>query len=439
MKNRTALVTIVALLGCTVRHGEWLSSYPPARGPAGLAAEVRLSGEEGTLSGELLAIDERGLLLLHQGTVVRIPYASIHEAEFPHRSSLRLESGAAPAPAAADTLRLLSRFPQGVEEDLLERLLEAYGQETVVEIGSETSATRPGGHPAAGRTHGGDGHAASAPASRDSVEAFVAAVREATVRFRDRSVAIREGYRKLGPDFPAMGEHWIQPGLVIEGDVDPARPPVLSYATFEGRVVLTGVAYTLPLGPGEDPPPFLGQAGVWHDHSSRVDEESLLLNHSRRHGRAAAGGSRGSRLAMVHVWAWAENPAGILAQHNWALPFRRVGLPVRADAAPEAVRALSLAGGGAEYYAALLEAASDTSPRERERFRSALEEHRSRVEAWVRERREPRPYDERPNPDLAPLVEVWRSLWRELETGSEPGTWERLAGVRMALEGRAGP
>lgn len=453
MRSRFALVLTAALLaGCTMRHGEWLDTYPPATGPAGLTAQLRLLEEDrGEMTGELLAVEDRGLLVLHRDTVVRVHYPRIDWATFPDRRALRVSDGQPPAPAVRDTLRLLSRFPQGVDENLLRRLLDAYGQEDLVEIGA--SPPDPGSG-----THAGHPVGTPAPlepssrASPDPVEAFVTAVRQATARFHDRGIAIREGYRKLGPDFPAMGEHWIQPGLVIDGAVDPARPPVLTYATLEGRVTLTGVAYTLPLGRGEEPPPFLGRTDVWHDHSSRVDEESLLLNHRpgapRGHGssdgRGGAGGHGGNvgpgdhdagpppgpRLAMVHVWAWVESPDGVLAQHNRALPFRRVGLPVPSEPPPAVHRALSLAGSGADYYEALLVAATDGTPADRARFRRALEGHRARVETWVAENR-----GGAPPPDRTALVAIWRSLWRELEESGPPAMRERLVELRTALEG----
>ena len=433
MRPRLALVVIAALLSaCTWRAGQWLERYGPASSAAGLTARVWILAPGATPGapgegeellerrGELLAVEEGGLLFRQRDTIFRIHYPRIDLATFPDRQTIRLQDGEPPAPAAADTLRLLSRFPGGVDDALMRRLLDAYGQREVVEVRAADEPP-PGPSPAA--------------VSRDSLEAFVSAVREATVRFHDQRVAIREGYRKLGPDFPAMGEHWIQPGLVIDGEVDPARPPVLSYATLEGRVTLTGVAYTLPLGPGEEAPPFLGRSGVWHDHSSGVDEESLLLNHGSHEGHGGHARRGGPRLAMVHVWTWTENPDGMLAQYNWALPYLRLGLPVPPESPAAARRALSLAAGGADYYAALLEAAADARPEERTRFRRVLTAHAQRVEAWVAEARA---REVPPTPrtlDPEPLTRIWRSLWDELEAACGPGTRNRLAELRGALEG----
>jgi hypothetical protein len=75
-----------------------------------------------------------------------------------------------------------------------------------------------------------------------------------------------------------MGEHWIHPGLIVAGDVRADRPPILCYMRIDGEPQLIALAFTVPIRAGETPPskPF-GQ-DVWHDHSGRVDEESLLAD-----------------------------------------------------------------------------------------------------------------------------------------------------------------
>lgn len=185
--------------------------------------------------------------------------------------------------------------------------------------------------------------------------AFVAAVREATARFRDREQAVIAGYRPIGPDFPGMGEHWISVPLLLEGRLDPARPPILEYAEIGGVMTLTGAAFAVLVPAGGAPPTEGIPAGAnpWHYHGGTVDEESFVLGHA--HGAPAR--SDQPRMAVLHVWAWLDNPDGPFATDNWALPFARLGLP-RPVVAPsrEVAHALALAAGGARYYLAVVAA-----------------------------------------------------------------------------------
>src|SRR5207237_550430 len=117
--------------------------------------------------------------------------------------------------------------------------------------------------------------------AHDQAADFITSAKAATARFQDRDVAISEGYRQIGGDFPAMGEHWIHIGLVFDGKFDPEHPEVLMYAMVSGKPQLLGVAYALPLLKGESPPDWpVGQA-AWHDHFRTLeDETSVPLHHS---------------------------------------------------------------------------------------------------------------------------------------------------------------
>src|SRR5438309_11412184 len=94
--------------------------------------------------------------------------------------------------------------------------------------------------------------AAQSPDSA-SVARFVAQARATTARFQDINVAIAENYVRIGPDFPAMGEHWVRGESVMRSD-STAMPAILTYATIGGRPTLTGVVYTIILRGGEKVP-----------------------------------------------------------------------------------------------------------------------------------------------------------------------------------------
>lgn len=267
--------------------------------------------------------------------------------------------------------------------------------------------------------------AASAPAqgaASDSVARFVARARAGTERYRDRAAAIADGYRLIGPDFPGMGEHWIQLALLFSARFDVAHPPVLEYAVIGGRPTLVGVAYALPLLPGESPPDF-PSPHAWHDHTATVDEESAVIEQvSSTHTSA------GARIAMLHAWIWSHNPAGTFTSNNWTLPFRRSGLafPDGVAPGPSAARALALATGGDAFAVQQLIALGHPDATDSARIASAVARARDRAEAWLVGHRHGALLE--PS-DLDALASIWRALWRDLD-GVRPEVRGRLAGLR---------
>ncbi len=191
-------------------------------------------------------------------------------------------------------------------------------------------------------------HASHDHDSDRGATAFRDLVRESTTRFADKNAAVRAGYRVVGGDFPAMGRHWVHPGIILRGEVDPRSPAILSYAEIGGAPVLVGVAFAVALAPGEKPPLVAGKRRAWHEHNGSVAEESIVREH--RHSISGAL----TRLAILHVWSGIDNPDGVFATDNWALPFARAGLAAPVPVAQGAARAISLLNGGADYYSMLI-------------------------------------------------------------------------------------
>ena len=79
--------------------------------------------------------------------------------------------------------------------------------------------------------------------------ALVKVVREATERFKDVSAAEAEGYGLMfgcvsGGDWGAMGLHYVNCPLVIDGVLDAARPEIVMYEPApNGRLRITGADY----------------------------------------------------------------------------------------------------------------------------------------------------------------------------------------------------
>jgi hypothetical protein len=142
--------------------------------------------------------------------------------------------------------------------------------------------------------------------SRDDKRAgdLVKVVREATARFKDVSAAEAAGYSLLfgcvsGPDWGAMGLHYVNMPLVLDGEIDPSRPEIVIYEPQpNGRPRLIGADY-------------LVFAEDWHKNNVPTPELMGQLMHlfesPNRFGLP--------NFYTLHVWAWKENPAGSFS--NW--------------------------------------------------------------------------------------------------------------------------
>lgn len=179
-----------------------------------------------------------------------------------------------------------------------------------------------------------------------SSELFVADARAGTARCRDQNAAVADGFRRVGSEFPAMGEHWVSLQRVMADSFAAAQPSVLTYVTVRGKPVLAGVAYTDLLERGEQPQSLAN--AHWHEHNGSVVEESFAREHA--HG-AEATDSGEIRLAVLHAWIWIDNPDGVFATDNWALAFARLETPPRRGLPPAAMRAVALAAGAGRFYA----------------------------------------------------------------------------------------
>jgi len=257
-------------------------------------------------------------------------------------------------------------------------------------------------------------------------EAFLLAARMGTERYRDRNVAIAAGFRRLGRDFPSMGEHWAHPGKVLAGHFNVADPAMLTYATIDGKPVLLGVVYAIPLEDGQAPPPLPGGISAWHEHNGTVDEESFLPEHSGEH----SGERQGTRLAILHAWTLLPNPAGHFTAENWALPFARLRLAPPAAIPEFAARALSLAAGSGDFYANLLESEKSSIPSDSWRAALAAATDSARAIATARHDKAALSREQ-----ISALEQTWARFVARL-SGHSPALARRLGEKRLDGEVR---
>ncbi|HYO47336.1 MAG TPA: hypothetical protein VEY33_11695 [Gemmatimonadota bacterium] len=124
MTRAALLLALLLVQGCTFGTRE--SSFTR---PGGEEVTVSL-GDNHEVTGELLAARREGLLLRTTG-VFEIPWDEIESTSFDRLRDVRWPERSIPNSQTLEKLRLVSRFPQGLDEAMTRRLLEAYGQEGV--------------------------------------------------------------------------------------------------------------------------------------------------------------------------------------------------------------------------------------------------------------------------------------------------------------------
>lgn len=134
--------------------------------------------------------------------------------------------------------------------------------------------------------------------------ALVRIVRETTERYKDVRVAEAEGYGLqfgcvTGEDSGAMGLHYVNFPLVLDGEIDARRPEIVIYEpTADGGVKLIGADY-LVLAADWDPT---------HPHAPELNGQLFhFFDAPNRFGLPP--------FYTLHVWAWKENPTGTFV--NW--------------------------------------------------------------------------------------------------------------------------
>ena len=139
----------------------------------------------------------------------------------------------------------------------------------------------------------------------DQENAFVRLVRESTERFRDVSAAELAGYKLMfgcvsGPDWGAMGMHYVNLDLVMDDVLDPTRPEIVIYEPLpDGRLKLIGADYLI-------------FADAWHAKNPTTTPQlgGQLLHFFESPNRFGL-----PPFYTLHVWAWKENPTGTFV--NW--------------------------------------------------------------------------------------------------------------------------
>jgi hypothetical protein len=268
------------------------------------------------------------------------------------------------------------------------------------------------------------------------VDRFVSEARDGTRRYRSQANAIADGFKRVGVEFPAMGEHWVNLQRVMEDTLAAPRPSVLIYVNVHGQPRLAGVGYTALLDSGEQPPDFAPARGFWHEHNGTVADESFPLAHQlhREAGTGTTAGDASLRLSILHAWIWTPNADGLFTTENWALPSLRVGAAAPVVLSHDAMRAMALASDSSEYYALMLRTglSSRNPPLTTAEERSVLNALAAYRDRAARDAALVRGKDRVTSDITARLATTWTSMWVELERRL-PARVGRLRELRQLL------
>jgi len=117
--------------------------------------------------------------------------------------------------------------------------------------------------------------------------------REATQKYRDINVAIKDGYADISVVLPNMGYHYMR-STIVDAAFEITKPEILVYnKTHEGDFELVAVEYAVPIdiSPNTAPQGFTGNTDVW-DHNT------------------------GFGLWLLHAWVFKPNDAGVFNPTN---------------------------------------------------------------------------------------------------------------------------
>lgn len=340
MTKRILVTLALAGTAACFNHGTQPDSFRPAQSASGALVALRVQGETKDRVGELIAVDSVGITIREQ-RMIQVAWSRVAALDVEQLGDdYDIRYGEVVTPGKRARLALVSRFPQG-----LSRL-------PIV------------------------------------IDSLIAETTRGTERFADRRAAVAAGYRRVGADFPGMGEHWLNVQALLKGGVDPTRPTLLIYADVAGQPTLLGAGFAVITHGDTAPTDLPGWPDRWHEHSGLLDDESGV-----RSGHAHD--SVATHFWVMHAWTVLQNPQGSFAADNWALPYLRArrAVPVHVDAA--AGRALSLTVGGDEFVRNLLTDANLRTPSNATVIDSAIKVARSRALA---------------SSDDASLIATWRTL-----------------------------
>jgi hypothetical protein len=120
-----AFSALGTLQACLHHYGTKVESFPPAHSPNGVIGEVVTTRTN--YKGEVIEVRDTGIVILAAGTFRFVSYSAIISSHFDGIGG-PISSKKIPSSQSRERLRLVSRFPQELTPEILQKLLSANAQ-----------------------------------------------------------------------------------------------------------------------------------------------------------------------------------------------------------------------------------------------------------------------------------------------------------------------
>lgn len=124
--NRIIILAGALSLAACFHFGPTAETFPLASSPNGATVNATLTSG-GTVGGELLSVRDDGVVLLRAGKLVLVPYTALSGLKVDKLDDYSLPAGT-PSPERRARLTVVSRYPQGINAELQQKLFAQSGQ-----------------------------------------------------------------------------------------------------------------------------------------------------------------------------------------------------------------------------------------------------------------------------------------------------------------------
>jgi hypothetical protein len=127
------VVTALGGPGCHLPLGQRARDVAAVQAARGAAGQV--TTDQQLVAGELIEIRDDGLVVLAARELVLVSFQAITSATFEHLGQqYSLRGSRSPDAALRERLRLASRYPQGLSDEVAAELLRALGQPSLTRV-----------------------------------------------------------------------------------------------------------------------------------------------------------------------------------------------------------------------------------------------------------------------------------------------------------------